>query len=349
MHHPLGNAYRSGTVNLRQLQYLIAIAETGSFRAGAQRLHVAPPSISQQIRLLELEVGGPLLERLPRGARLTPAGRAFLPEARGARAGGAAWRTRAGAPALALEPPRSRSRRCSRSRSGCCRPRSSGCARRTRASRCGCTSSPTASSSRPRSTAGVGDIAIGPSRAGPARPVRRRWATRRSSSSSAAGTRRSPSPGPVRLDALADDAWVLFPAHARAARLVVTICASAGFEPRDAVRTAQVEAVVRLAAAGLGVAIVPANIVPPHLAAHVARSSTRRSSASSSPTPASTGRRRPTRSSRRCATRPGPTAARRLHPRSRATRSGTHNACLTPRCARPGATSPRRSRRGTSA
>ena len=71
-------------MNLRQLEYLIAIAEDGSFRAAAHRLHVAAPSISQQIRLLELEVGGPLLERLPRGARLTPAGRAFLPEARSA-------------------------------------------------------------------------------------------------------------------------------------------------------------------------------------------------------------------------------------------------------------------------
>ena len=47
------------------------------------------------------------------------------------------------------------------------------------------------------------------------------------------------------------------------------ICSHAGFVPRDAITTAQVEAAVRLAAGGLGVAIVPANIVPPHLEAHV--------------------------------------------------------------------------------
>ena len=71
-------------MNLRQLEYFIAIAEEGSFRAAAERVRVAPPSLSQQIRVLEAEVGGPLLERLSRGSRLTPAGRALLPEARSA-------------------------------------------------------------------------------------------------------------------------------------------------------------------------------------------------------------------------------------------------------------------------
>src|SRR4051812_49982022 len=71
-------------MNLRQLEYFIAIAEEGSFRAAAERVRVAPPSLSQQIRVLEAEVGGPLLERLSRGSRLTPAGRALLPQARAA-------------------------------------------------------------------------------------------------------------------------------------------------------------------------------------------------------------------------------------------------------------------------
>ncbi len=59
-------------MNLRQLEYFIAIAEGGSFRAAAGRMRVAPPSLSQQIRVLEAELGGPLLERLARGSRLTP-------------------------------------------------------------------------------------------------------------------------------------------------------------------------------------------------------------------------------------------------------------------------------------
>ena len=74
---------------------------------------------------------------------------------------------------------------------------------------------------------------------------------------------------PVRLDSLADDGWILFPVTHGLHGIVVAICASAGFVPRDAVRTAQVEAAARLAAAGVGVAIVPANIVPSDLDEHV--------------------------------------------------------------------------------
>src|SRR3954451_23018416 len=71
-------------MNLRQLHYLVAIAEEGSFTRAAEQLLVAQPSLSQQIKSLERELGGPLLERLPTGVRLTAAGKAFLPEARAA-------------------------------------------------------------------------------------------------------------------------------------------------------------------------------------------------------------------------------------------------------------------------
>src|SRR6476646_6297177 len=71
-------------VNLRQLEYFVVIAEEGSFTRAAEHLLVAQPSLSQQIGALEAELGGPLLERLPRGVRLTMAGQNFLPEARAA-------------------------------------------------------------------------------------------------------------------------------------------------------------------------------------------------------------------------------------------------------------------------
>src|SRR4051794_36672002 len=71
-------------MNLRQLEYLQAIDDEGSFTRAAERLLVAQPSLSQQIKSLERELGGPLLERLPTGVRLTAAGKAFLPEARAA-------------------------------------------------------------------------------------------------------------------------------------------------------------------------------------------------------------------------------------------------------------------------
>jgi DNA-binding transcriptional LysR family regulator len=71
-------------LQLRHLRYFIAVAEEGSVMRAAQRLHVAQPSISRQIRDLEREVGCALFERLPRGVRTTAAGTAFLTEARSA-------------------------------------------------------------------------------------------------------------------------------------------------------------------------------------------------------------------------------------------------------------------------
>src|SRR6202795_1990123 len=73
----------STPVELRHLRYFVAVAEMENVsRAATQRLHVAQPSLSRQIRDLEEEVGVPLLERTPKGIRLTDAGRAFLDEAR---------------------------------------------------------------------------------------------------------------------------------------------------------------------------------------------------------------------------------------------------------------------------
>jgi DNA-binding transcriptional LysR family regulator len=69
-------------LNLRQLHYFLAVADEGSFTHAAERLLVAQPSLSQQIKSLEKELGGPLLERLPKGVRLTAAGKAFIAEAR---------------------------------------------------------------------------------------------------------------------------------------------------------------------------------------------------------------------------------------------------------------------------
>jgi DNA-binding transcriptional LysR family regulator len=70
-------------VELRHLRYFVAVAEMGNVSGAAtQRLHVAQPALSRQIRDLEKAVGVPLLERTSRGVRLTDAGRAFVDEAR---------------------------------------------------------------------------------------------------------------------------------------------------------------------------------------------------------------------------------------------------------------------------
>jgi LysR family transcriptional regulator, hydrogen peroxide-inducible genes activator len=69
-------------VELHQLRYVIAVAEQGSFTKAAERLYLAQPSLSVQIRKLEQELGAPLFERLGRRVRMTAAGEAFLPHAR---------------------------------------------------------------------------------------------------------------------------------------------------------------------------------------------------------------------------------------------------------------------------
>ena len=63
------------------MEYLLAVVEEGSFTRAAQRLSVSQPALSHQIRALERSVGHPLLERLPDSVRLTPMGRAYLPHA----------------------------------------------------------------------------------------------------------------------------------------------------------------------------------------------------------------------------------------------------------------------------
>src|SRR5215470_15929342 len=70
-------------MELRHLRYFIAVAEEGSLtNAAERRLHTAQPSLSRQIRDLELEIGAKLIERKARGIALTAAGRVFLDHAR---------------------------------------------------------------------------------------------------------------------------------------------------------------------------------------------------------------------------------------------------------------------------
>ncbi|MFG1703056.1 LysR family transcriptional regulator [Nonomuraea sp. M3C6] len=71
-------------MELRQLEYFVAVAEEAGFTRAAARLHVAQPGVSAQIRQLEREVGEELFDRSGRTVRLTAVGEAVLPYARAA-------------------------------------------------------------------------------------------------------------------------------------------------------------------------------------------------------------------------------------------------------------------------
>ena len=69
-------------MELRHLRYFVAVAEELHFRRAAERLHVAQPAVSEQVRKLEQELGVILLERTQRSVRLTEPGAVLLEDAR---------------------------------------------------------------------------------------------------------------------------------------------------------------------------------------------------------------------------------------------------------------------------
>lgn len=69
-------------MELRHLRYFVGVGEEQHFGRAAERLHIAQPALSRQIQDLEREIGFPLFDRLPRGVKLSAAGKLFLEDAR---------------------------------------------------------------------------------------------------------------------------------------------------------------------------------------------------------------------------------------------------------------------------
>jgi DNA-binding transcriptional LysR family regulator len=257
-------------MSLRQMEYLIAVVEEGSFTRAAQRLFVSQPALSHQVKALEQSVGGPLLERQPHAVHLTPMGRAFLPHAVAAvHAAEAAQRAAEGVGqleagelriatlhsiALGVVPAAIRAWRLAHPEVSFELHEYVNIDQLAEEMRVGVAD--VAVSSRPRRwdgplrSLGLEDLVVVLAVDDPLVRGRRRH---------------------VKLEQLAERPWVLYRPENGLTPTVAEACASAGFVPRAAVRTYHTATAMQLAAAGLGPALVPANVVEPGFSGAVLR------------------------------------------------------------------------------
>jgi DNA-binding transcriptional LysR family regulator len=246
-------------VNLRQLEYFVAIAESGSLTQAAERLLVSQPSLSQQIRSLEAELGGSLFERLPRGVRLTAAGHELLIEARATLAHAQRAR-RVVRRALELEVGQLEVAVTSSAALGILPAVLRDWQGRHPEIEVSLLEYPHRRALEEAARDGAGDIAVGSTPEDWNGEVRRLgWEEM---------VLVLPDGDPllerdaVALTELADRRWVHYSRVTGLAAVVDFCCAAAGFSPRVAVRTSQVAAAPPFAAAGIGPALVPEHIVP---------------------------------------------------------------------------------------
>lgn len=246
-------------MNLRQLEYFVAIAESGSLTQAAERLLVSQPSLSQQIRALEAELGGALLERLPRGVRLTAAGQELLGEARATLAHSQRAR-RVVRRALELEAGQLEVAVTSSASLGILPAVLRDWQSRHPEIEVSLIEFPHRRALEEAARDGVGDIAVS--------SMPEAWSGQVERLGWEEIVLVLPDGDPllereaVDLRELADRRWVHYVSSTGLAAVVDFCCASAGFAPRVAVRTSQVAAAPRFAAAGIGPALVPEHIVP---------------------------------------------------------------------------------------
>ncbi|MER6463809.1 LysR family transcriptional regulator [Streptomyces sp. NPDC001288] len=255
---------------LRQLEYLVALVDEGSFTRAAASLNVTQPGLSHQFQALEREAGGRLVERLPRGVRLTAAGRAMLPPARAAladvRRAMTAARRAAGVDSGELQ------LATLYSISYGILPRVLAAWRvRHPDMRVTLFEHQHTDSLAEAMSAGQADVAIGPAPPNWQGTVRH-LGTEEFVVVTAADDALTPAVGTgVRLADLAGREWVHFTAGSGLADVLDEACAGSGFRPRVAVRTQQAPFAANFAASGMGLSLVPANNVPGDFTGRVVR------------------------------------------------------------------------------
>ena len=245
-------------MTLGQLAYFVAVVEHGSFTRAAQALHVSQPALSHQIAQLETEAGAPLLERLPRAVKPTALGARLLPHARGTVAAAEEAHTaaqqvgniqagelRVGAllsVALGIVPVTIRAWRAAHPE--------------VQIELLEYASVETLTAAM---LEGAADVAIGP-------PPPRWRGPQQSIGKETFVVALSPDDpllaSPViRLESLKDRPWVLYAPEFGLSTVVTEACAAAGFAPRPAARAHHSTTALELAAAGVGPALVPGNVV----------------------------------------------------------------------------------------
>lgn len=250
-------------IDLRQFRQFVAVAEELSFRKAAERLHMAQPPLTAAIRRIEEELGQVLIERSNRVERLTPAGEVFLIEARrllaqSQRAVDMARRAGQGLTgSLRVTFVASAARDLLPSILRTFRARHADVALDLHEAT---TAQQVVALREDRADIGIVVVPLpGATRLSlaPLRreellavlPRRHRLASRRA----------------LRLADLASESWILFPAgfgpglYAR----IVDACREAGFSPRVAQEAVQMETIVNLVAAGMGVSLVPPAMAKP--------------------------------------------------------------------------------------
>ena len=245
-------------MDLRQVEYVLAVAEEGGFTAAAAVLNVAQPSLSQSVRVLEAELGVELFHRVGRGVVLSEAGAAFVAAARQVRRDVAELRDSVAAvrdvvageleiaalPTLAVDPLAPLIGEFRRAHAGVAvrllEPGETGPAEYVRrgAAELGAVE------------LGAVELPVGPDLVTvPLRP-QQLVAICGPADGARFGTR-------ARLDALAQLPLVATPRGTSTRRVLDAALASAGVEGRVAVEVDQREAIVPLVLAGAGIAFVP--------------------------------------------------------------------------------------------
>jgi DNA-binding transcriptional LysR family regulator len=250
------------SISLRQLEYFVAVVDEGSFTRAAELLHVSQPGLSHQIQALERELGGPLLERLPRKVRLTPAGRTALPHARAslahAQRASSAARRALGVETGELHVGTLYSISVGILPGALCTWRRSYPELQVHLVELRHTDDLIAVME-----AGQADVAVGPTPPGWDGPVRE-IGVEEFLIAAAPDTDLPADPPRVKMSDLAGHDWVHYTQRSGLSGILDGACSRAGFQPRPSVRTEQGPSALNLARAGLGLALVPANIVPPH-------------------------------------------------------------------------------------